>query len=921
MDSEGLLTDVSNSEAYVALTSLVEDGEIEPEQAEYGKEKYSEIHSALIQAMADERKLLEEAQELHNKLDDMNQPRVEDDGDGAGESKALALLQEDVEQAEAEAAMAQEREQLLQLEVTELQRQRNDLQTRVDEITEEHRQELLPQIEELRKEILEMEQEVFIDRDRVLAGRQETDDTGGKIAEIEGQMKLQSKEKDAEKRNLEKASQLPDKARRQADIVSNGLKNLQSQQGALISKIKEKEAALNAFNLGHRELEEEHARILMALDKGQNAIGAKEHEIDEIQRDVEASVLEHQRYLADRAHLDLQIKARKSDARQAMDLVIRCTKEKDASLQKLKDAEISHKSIEGQIPPLKNSLEHIASEKHLAQMERKQLGFAIDELKREEDVCMSTYLKEEAIGKEKAILFRLTSEEVSGLEKEVEVLKVEETERYRMLQKLGSQRDRMTRLLSINESKLRETKEKVHLKDSGIMDLKNVRKETHKRVRDFQQLYDLVKNQRNKFVNLIQGAKQATAEMKDKLKILGNELEILRTECGDKDKVLANTKSDHQGSIQDRDTVRGDLNQLSSTFRNRQSDVEEQIARIDKLNAIVSQTEKEMLGIKRDYENVVQARNYTGIMLIDRNDELCILYEKANVQEEVLKQGELELKRREDEIRILDLEIREVQRSIDATRKTMTAIPDMDSEIALLQKELLEAKRESETLSLALESPENKGRWRKLEGKAPNSEELTVKARVIEEKLNDKKERLLEKELVLEEIGTLSDRLRQQATKGSPGTLQLAKAVNEYQHNIDSTTRKMMAIVSELSMYQTTAMKLKQEKEALELEVTQAQERLTHGEAPTIETTQEWENILRTEAIIATLAEEKAQVEGLLDKQNNGVNSTAPTRPNAYIPEDLGIPKPYGSEAPFKPSEPGSTMRHIRKPAPREIVI
>lgn len=49
--------------------------------------------------------------------------------------------------------------------------------------------------------------------------------------------------------------------------------------------------------------------------------------------------------------------------------------------------------------------------------------------------------------------------------------------------------------------------------------------------------------------------------------------------------------------------------------------------------------EKQMLEMKRDYEHVVQARNYTGIMLIDRNDELCILYEKANVQEEVMKQG------------------------------------------------------------------------------------------------------------------------------------------------------------------------------------------------------------------------------------------------------------------------------------------
>lgn len=55
-----------------------------------------------------------------------------------------------------------------------------------------------------------------------------------------------------------------------------------------------------------------------------------------------------------------------------------------------------------------------------------------------------------------------------------------------------------------------------------------------------------------------------------------------------------------------------------------------------------------------------------------------------------------------------------------------------------------------------------------------------------------------------------------------------------------------------------------------------------------------------------------------------GVTTTAEPRPNAYIPDDdseLPIPRPYGKHAPFKPSEPGSTMRHTRKPIPKPIEI
>lgn len=40
------------------------------------------------------------------------------------------------------------------------------------------------------------------------------------------------------------------------------------------------------------------------------------------------------------------------------------------------------------------------------------------------------------------------------------------------------------------------------------------------------------------------------------------------------------------------------------------------------------------------YEMACESRNYMGIQLIDRNDELCIYYEKCNIQENRLKEGE-----------------------------------------------------------------------------------------------------------------------------------------------------------------------------------------------------------------------------------------------------------------------------------------
>lgn len=58
---------------------------------------------------------------------------------------------------------------------------------------------------------------------------------------------------------------------------------------------------------------------------------------------------------------------------------------------------------------------------------------------------------------------------------------------------------------------------------------------TH-RLKDFAKLYDVIKNERNKCVNLIQTSTQKAAEMREKIKILQNEIEILRTAVMQKDR-------------------------------------------------------------------------------------------------------------------------------------------------------------------------------------------------------------------------------------------------------------------------------------------------------------------------------------------------------------------------------------------------
>ncbi len=71
-------------------------------------------------------------------------------------------------------------------------------------------------------------------------------------------------------------------------------------------------------------------------------------------------------------------------------------------------------------------------------------------------------------------------------------------------------------------------------------------------------------------------------------------------------------------------------------------------------------------------------------------------------------------------------------------------------------------------------------RYRDLGGEDPDQEALDTKIGVLEERLNNKKEQLLEKELILDEITNFSEKLRKQALDGRQNTLELSEKLNNF---------------------------------------------------------------------------------------------------------------------------------------------
>ncbi|NXI52229.1 CC146 protein, partial [Chloroceryle aenea] len=219
----------------------------------------------------------------------------------------------------------------------------------------------------------------------------------------------------------------------------------------------------------------------------------------------------------------------------------------------------------------------------------------------------------------------------------------------------------------------------------------------------------------------------------------------------------------------------------------------------------------------------------------------------------------------------------------------------------------------------------NESRKRDLGGKDPSPPELLKKIEQLEVKLVQKEEKLLETDLLYEHISQLTDRIRATAENRKEDTLHLAKTTNELQKMIKDRTQKMMALIAELSMKQALAIKLEQEMREKEQFLMTVSSRIDQGLPPPKETENEWLKILHKKMQKeAAEARAKQAAEEEQATVPSYVHTTAEQRPTAYIPDDeysLPLPRSYGALAPFKPTDPGSNMRHFRKPVVKPIEI
>ncbi|ERE89711.1 coiled-coil domain-containing protein [Cricetulus griseus] len=773
--------------------------------------------------------------------------------------------------------------------------------------------------EELRKEVIQKKQEIKNLREDVASKQKQLVKEQKELEEL---LEFQVGLKD----DVVHHQTVPVQIAKEIEKMIRKKIEMEKKNSVLEYEVKELNESLKKFENKVNALVEEKDDVMKEVESKRALLEVKEREYSQMLKLLELTKESEASSLAERGMLDLNLRNCIIDKQNYHDELSRKQREKERDFRTLKKTELLLKVSLDALTQTQALNQRLLLEMEAIPKDDLLLPERRRDLQKEVELAKRNLAQQKTVSEAEAKLVEQQIAEENKLIKEQENLRDLVFNLGRMTQIKIDEREQKSKDFRKAQQKHSNVMKEIKAKDLEIRLYKKKKREIHRRLKEFAKLYDTIRNERNKFINLLHKAHQKVNEIRERHKMSLNELEILRNSAISQERKLQNSMLKHSNNVTIKESMQNDVCKITSKLQEMKEKKEAQLNSMDRLASMITLIEEEMVLLRKKYEKAVQRRNESGVQLIEREEEVCIFFEKINIQEKLKLNGDVEIRVLEEKLRFLRLKIAEKQRQICVTQKLLPTKRALDANLAVLQIQFAQCADRIKDLEEQFVNPDNKSRIRFIPGKDLTEEEMIKKLDMLELQLAKKEEKLLEKDFIYEQVTQLTNKLRGKTQTCKEDTLLLAKKMNGYQKRIKDATEKMMALVAELSMKQALTIELQKEVREKEEFIFSCSSRIEKGLPLNREIEKDWLKVLRDEEMYAFATAEKSREYMETDYRllPNGVYTTAEQRPNAYMPEadtELPLPKPYGALAPFKPSETGANRRHIRKPVVKPIEI
>ena len=712
-DAATQVQEVGASPAFHNLEELFYSGKLSGTRMATLKAKYSLLFDSLKDSRERERSSLQTAKQLTNDLEKQRLELDKAEDFPEGSNTEVAKLRNDLMTYHNELDLSADRQFQYDFQIENLKEERDMLTREYNRIPKAD--EIDKQLKDTTAAIDELKAEITQNRSKIkqlqeeLLTKNKQNDAERKVLETEQLEQEELKEK------LVAAHQKPQQIGKEIDKIMKTKRTVDEKLGALQDTYSDLTANLSEIIKQNTIVEKEKEDLDEDLRKLNLKKEEEYREYQFLSKDLDYSKERENVLLGDRATLELSLKHLNMEKKNLHERHSQLMREKDKNLKALKKLEVQLKMAK---ETLANQYSIFEKTKVMVASMPKDDGSLTEkkfELEKEVEATKMALAEQRQMTAAEQYKVHQAIEEEKNLRMDENEYRVEVIELTRLAAIKADEREQKARDCMKAEQRYTRAKEELKTKTMIEEDHKKKKREMEIKLADYAKVYDLVKNERQKCITTIQASTQKAAEMREKIKILENEIEILRSTVQTKEKQLAKARLQRINAIVQRDTLRNEVTKLKRQNAYDKEVEKQQKRDIAKMNVMIELADKNAVFLRHRIKNSIQNRNDRGVQLIERNEEVCIFYEKVNIQNSILRNGQVELQSKEDEIKFLTVQVSELKRQVEIARKKVPNKRELENELVVLQIQLSQCEDRLRDLEDTLGDPSKPGRVRYLE--------------------------------------------------------------------------------------------------------------------------------------------------------------------------------------------------------------
>ncbi|XP_063253000.1 coiled-coil domain-containing protein 146 isoform X2 [Prinia subflava] len=863
-------SDLTASAAFQCLDELFSAGKITDTRVAELKEQYTLLHEAVISLQESETQLLQEAERLSAELEQQCELEKAEQLPEEASSEASQIRQQLLSsRSEYNAVKGRVYENRLTIEC--LREEKKLLENEYERISKEKKDNKIIQLkencDELSKEVIQRKAEIESIKEAVSSKERlilTDEEEMEKLEDTQTQLKAE----------LFRLLGVPKQLAKETEELNQKKIDVEKTNEALNDQIGELNRTLKDTEKRTEEILQEKEDVMKELDEKQTLIQKKERECIALTNLLEISAEKELAVLSDRQILENNLNKCLLENKKQQDILSRHQTQKEKELKSLKKIELQLKEIWHSLEGDKAQHKRLKSEEMISDMDARVL--------------------EECIAAEH-LLF-----------KEQEKCRNELSTLTHLTWLRADERQLKCRNVQKAKIQLQSIVKELKRKDSELNTCKKMKKENQKELQEFTSMYDLMQIEKEKCVQLMRTAQWKAKEAEHRLKLLENNIENLRNAVMIRERKLQEVYLKIKKNERMKELMKKDCAKIvQDILENKEK---EKYLNVDRLTTAARHIQEEILQLRKKCERAIEQQNESGLLLREREEELGFLYEKINRQEVLCRNADMRMQVMDEKISFLKLKVAEKKREVKLCLKQLTVKNALDANLVRLRTQYSQCRDKIKQLEKNHSDATNEYRKKEVGRKDPSPPELRKRIEQMEAELVQKEQRLLQIDLLCENISDLTDRIRAVVENGRQDVLLFARRTNELQRKINDKTQETRALFAELSMKQELAIELQQEIRDKEQFLMTASLMISQGLPPPKEEEKERWKILRNKRMQKAAAEARAKHPA--EEEQGAVPGRAPTVPKEQ--ERLPLLQPH--KAPFTPSEPSSSPRHFKKP-------